>query len=263
MKTLSDMVRHIPKIITDNSPAILTGVGVGGMVTTTILAVKATFKAARMIHFEEDQLRRDSEQHGIFDEPQLDEKQRFELVWKLYIPAASAGILTVATIIFATRIGARRTAAMTAAYALSEKAFEQYRDKIVEKLGERKEEQARDEIAQERVTANPPPDSLAPSTSSVLCMDAYTGRYFLSDMETIKAAENKVNHRILRGDMYVSLTEFYEEVGLERTSMTDDVGWNIDKLLELKFTSTITPRGIPCLVLEFHTMPIRHYEHFH
>lgn len=250
MISLRDLALRGSKLVTDNSPAILAGVAVTGVVTTAVLTAKATYKAVILLELEEA-------------DKDLETKEKIELTWQLYIPAMSAALTTIAAIIFATKIGTRRAAAMTAAYVLSEKTFEEYRDKIVEKMGDRKEQQARDEIAQERVTTNPPPDTLMPQGNSVLCMDGFTGRYFISDMETIKAAENKVNHRILRGEMYISLTEFYEEIGLERTSMTDDVGWNVEKLLELTFSSTLTPRGHPCLVVDFHVMPVRHFQHFH
>jgi hypothetical protein len=244
--SLRDMVLRAGKLVTDNSPAILAGVA--GTVTTAILSAKATYEALQLLDREDQD---------------LETKEKIEKTWQLYIPAAAAALTTIAAIIFATKIGTRRAAAMAAAYAISEKGFEEYRDKILEKMGDKKEEIARAEMAQERVTANPPPGDLLPYGRSVLCMDAFTGRYFLSDMETIKAAENKINHRILvGGELSMSLSEFYEEIGLERTSMSDDVGWNVNKLLELKFSSTITPIGHPCLVMDFHAMPIRFFEHY-
>jgi hypothetical protein len=258
-----DLALRTSKIVTDNSPAILTALGVLGTITTAYLTGKATFQAAEMIFLEQDQLRRKAEEHGIYDEPQIPAKERVEMVWRLYIPAAATGLVTLAAIICANRIGTRRAAAMAAAYAISERAFEDYKDKVVEKIGATKEQTIRDEIAQERVTANPPPEALVAYGASVLCKDEFTGRYFISDMETIKHAENEVNRRILGGDMYVSLTDFYEEIGLERTSMSDDVGWNIDKLLNISFTTALTPFGKPCLVMDFHTMPVRHFTHFH
>lgn len=255
MQSPSLMLTRAGKFLTDNSPALLTGVGVAGVVTTVVLTAKASFRAAQILR--EAETKR-IEETGELLEP----REMVELAWKLYIPPATAAVLTIAAIVFASRIGTRRAAAMTAAYALSEKLFDEYREKIVEKLGDRKEEEARAEIAQERVNANPPPDTLIATGASVLCMDAYTGRYFISDMETIRAAINDVNHRILGGDLCVSLTDFYEEIGLERTSMSDDVGWNIDKLLDVHFSSAIVNKK-PCLVMDFRTMPIRYFEHFH
>lgn len=257
MPSPSLMLTRAGKFLTDNSPALLTGVGVAGVVTTVVLTAKASFRAAQILR---DVETKKIEETGELLEP----KEMLELTWKIYIPPATAAVMTIVAIIFASRIGARRAAAMTAAYALSEKLFEEYRDKIVEKIGEKKEEAARDELAQERVTANPPNDDVVSMVTgiSVLCMDAYTGRYFINDMETIRAAVNEINHRILNGDMYVSLSEFYELVGLDATSMSGDVGWNVDKLLDVKFSSTLTPKNHPCLVMDFHTMPVRYYEHF-
>ena len=149
---------------------------------------------------------------------------------------------------------------MAAAYAIAERGFEEYREKIVEKLGERKEQAARDEIAQARVTKSPPPDDmvLLEDGLSVLCCDLFTGRYFLSDMETLRRAMNTINYQV-NNDYYASLTDFYDQIGLPKTTMSDDFGWNADKLLELDFSTAMTPSGKPCLTFDFRVMPIRGY----
>ena len=75
-------------------------------------------------------------------------------------------------------------------------------------------------------------------------------------MDAIKKAENELDAR-LRNEMYISLNEFYYEIGLEPLSVIgDDLGWNIDSgYLDLGFSSQIATDGTPCLVIEYNPAP--------
>lgn len=250
---LSRATKQASKFLTDNSPAVLSGLAVAGTVATAYLTGRASFRAAQILDDHETLV---IQQH---EEP-LTAKEKLYFTWRLYVPAVATGVATVACIVAANQVGARRAAALVSAYALSERAFEEYKDKIVEKVGDRKEQTYRDEIAQERIAKHPPPEEMIwdEDGNSVLCCDLFTGRYFLSSMEQIRRAENDVNYMV-NNNYYASLTDFYERIGLPATSMSDDFGWNADKLLELRFTSALSPLGKPVLAFEFTVMPIRGY----
>jgi len=248
IKTLREILARGGKLAADNSPAILTAVGVTGALTTAYLTGKASFKAALILN--------DNDHYG-----QADVKEMFQLTWKCYIPAAITAALTISAIIGANRIGTRRAAALAAAYAISERAFEEYKTKIIEKLGPKKEQEARDEIAQDRVDRNPvgSQEIIIAGAGTVLCHEAYTGRYFLSDMETLRKAQNDINAQVL-SDSYASLTDFYDLIGLPHTANSDEVGWNSDKLMDLKFSAVISQDGrSPCISIDFTVHPVRHY----
>jgi hypothetical protein len=251
---LSNIATRLSKLVTDNSPVILTGVGVAGMVTTAYLTGKATFKAAEIIS--DAQVAMDVAGEG----QELDIREKIELVWRVYVPAAGTAAITATAIICANRIGTRRAAAMAAAYALSEKALVEYKDKVVQKIGENKAREIRDELAQDRVTANPAStrEIVITSGGDVLCYEAFTGRYFKSDMESLKKAQNDLNYRVLN-DYYASLTDFYNLVGLSPTTYSDEVGWNSDKMLELEFSTTMSDDNRPCISVGFAVTPIRGY----
>lgn len=257
---LNNIASRFGKFLSDNSPAILTGIAVAGTVTTAYLTGRATLKAAALIAEEEAQFDEEFEDANTRREIIVD---RFLLCWKLYIPPVASGVATIACIIAVNQIGTRRAAALAAAYSLSEKAIEEYRAKVVEKIGEKKEKAYRTEIAQERITATPPESRLEDAvligdSMSVLCCDLFTGRYLLSDMETLRRASNDINFQVTH-DYYASLSDFYDRIGLEHTSMSDDFGWNIDKLMELDFATVLTPSGKPCLTFNFTVAPIRGY----
>lgn len=250
---LNGLVARAAKLASNNSPLILTAIGVAGTIATAYLAARAAYKSSDVFVDKTINLR----------EPRtLTTEEKFKATWKLYIPAVGTGVCTIACIIAANRIGTRRAAAMAAVVAISEKALDEYRTKVAEKFGETKERKVRDEIAQDRVTNAPPDDKqLVIVGSNVLCMDSYSGRYFQSDMESIRKIQNDLNWAIL-GDGSASLTDFYYEIGLGKTDVSDEVGWNIDNQLEIVFSAAMH-EGKPVMVLTFKTYPIRDYYKFH
>lgn len=247
------LLRRAGKTVSDNSPAILTASAVVGVFATAYLTGRATIKAIELI-------REDEAVGGTAGDPLQRLRERAHLTWREFIPPVTIGACTIACVVFANRIEARRTAAALAAFALSEKAFDHYKEKVVEKIGENKERKYRDEIAQERVSREPCLEDaiLLEDGVSVLCMDLYTGRPFLSDMESLRRAENDINFQV-NHNFYASLSDFYERIGLPRTTMSDDFGWNADRLLELEFSHALTPTGKPCLTIDFRVAPIRGY----
>lgn len=256
IKTLREILTRGGKLAADNSPAILTAVGVTGALTTAYLTGKASFKASNVIF----QVRLDKTERWNDEPYEMDIKEAMKLVWKLYIPAGITAALTISAIIGANRIGTRRAAALAAVYAISERAFEEYKEKVIEKIGGTKEQQVRDSIAQDQISRNPvgSQEIIVAGAGTVLCYEAYTGRYFLSDMETLRKAQNDVNAQVLN-DSYASLTDFYDLVGLPHTDNSDEVGWNSDKLMELKFSAVLTEDGRPCMSISFTVSPVRHY----
>ena len=54
---------------------------------------------------------------------------------------------------------------------------------------------------------------------------------------------------------YASLNDFYDEIDLPRTSMGDDLGWNIEHNIEIHFSSQLNDNGEPSLVLDFTVAP--------
>jgi hypothetical protein len=235
-------------MVSKHSPEILTGIGIAGMITTTVLAVKATPKALKLI---EDKKK----------EEKVDELPHLETVkttWKCYIPATVTGVASIACLIGASAVNARRNAALATAYKLSETALTEYKEKVVETIGEKKEQAVREAIDKDRVEATPVSKNevIITEKGNTLCLDPLSKRYFKSDIERIKKAENILNKRMLH-DMfgYVSVNELYDELGLDHTDIGDDLGWNVNELIDIDFSSQIADDGTPCIVLNYSVAP--------
>lgn len=256
---IPQLLRRVEKFTSDHSPLILTGLGTAGVITTAVLAAKGGMKAHRILL--EEQRRISLEKTGEPDNRfAVDFERAVKLTWTCYLPAAGSVLLTCGAIIGANQIGTRRQAALAAAYGISEKAFEEYREKVKEKFGESKEQTARDELNSERVARMPAESSevVIIGDGEQLCCDLYSGRFFKSDMETLKKAQNDLNYRMF-GDDYASLADYYHLIGLPATSGSHDMGWNIDKPLEIHYTTCLDPKGRPAIAIDFQVVPIRDY----
>jgi hypothetical protein len=172
--------------------------------------------------------------------------------WRHYIPVVLAGATTITFIIGGNKISRSRTAAITAAYSLTERAFSEYKEKVQEKLGERKEKTFQDELAQDRVRQIPTgPEVVLVGKGTIMCVELHTGRLFLADMETIKRAEVEINDRLIRCD-YASLAEFHTQIGIPTTQNAGDFGWTHERgLLKLEITTTLSDRDIPCIAFGY------------
>lgn len=244
---LKDLTTSTARILKQNAPVILTAVGISGTITTAYLTGRASFTAAEIIRIEELEA-------GIPEEFKERLRTRFKLVWRLYIPPVVTGTATIGCIIAATRVESRRSAAIAAAYSISEKAFSEYKEKVIETVGEKKEKAIRDEVVKDNIAKNPP--ALIYGSGTVLCCELFTGRYFMADMETVRRAQNDVNAMLLRNDE-ATLNDLYYILGLPTTDFSGYSGWTSDKLLELDFTTVLSEDNRPCLAFSYnYTKPL-------
>lgn len=241
--SISNILTNVAKQAKVHSPEILTALGVTGVFTTSYFTAKATAQVAR----DEDA------------DPWASNREKFKKYWKLYIPAAVSGVFTTGCIIGASQASGRRTAAAVTAFTVTEKAFSEYKEKVVEQIGINKEQKIKDEIVQDAVKANPPSTQVIFAGSGhVLCCELFTKRYFRSDMETLKKAQNEVNEKIY-SDLYVMMSEFYDLIGLPHTSHSDYVGWDSQKPMELLFSAVLSdgPDPEPCMGFDYnYTKPL-------
>lgn len=248
---LNILAKQAKKAISDNSPAILTVLGVTGTMTALYLTGKASFKAADIIR-QEEELRRNA------DDPALDNWDKVDLVWREFVPAAGIAAMTVAAIIGANHISTKRAAAFASAYSFAERGFDHYKKAVLDKVGPKKEGEIRDEVAKQQLKDHPIHKSpiIITGKGDHLCLDMQSGRYFQGDIEKVKAAVNDVNFQLLNsGGGECTLSEYWGMIGLDPTTGSGDVGWTSDKKLEAHYTSDLTTEGTPCLVITLLTQP--------
>lgn len=241
--------------LSKHSPEILTGIGIAGMITTTILAVKATPKALQLIEEKKEEENKDK----------LTVVETVKTTWKPYIPAVVTGTASIACLVGSHSVHIKRNAALATAYQLSTTALSDYKEKMIETVGEKKEKAIRDKIAQEKVDKKPVESSnvIITGNGKTLCYDPQFGQYFESTVDDIKRAVTELNYRMIdRGEEYVSLNDFYDELGVDRIDVGEDLGWNVgrDGKVVVTTSATLTKNNVPCIVINYEVAP--KYEYF-
>lgn len=253
-ESVTNFFKGIQNEISKHSPEILTGLGIAGMIGTTVLAVKATKPALKVLEEKE-------EEKG----EELTKVEVVKATWKYYIPAAVTGTVSTACLIGANSVNARRNAALATAYQISSNALNEYKEKVVETIGEKKEKTVRDKIAQDKVDKTTPESStiIVTGNGKTLCYDPQFNQYFESSIDVIKNAVTEMNHRMITlGEEYISLNDFYDELGIDRLEIGDELGWNIgrDGKLDITYSSTISKNNQPCVVIHYTIAP--KYDYF-
>lgn len=247
---LGNVYRLLRTSTKEHFPLILSVAAGVGTLSTAYLVGKASFQAAEII-------RLDEERGGTADTAKQRLIERTKLVWKLYIPAGLSAASTMACIVGANRIEVKKTLAAQTAFAASQRVYSEYRNKVIEEFGERKDQTIRDKLAEDRVNESAKDSGLViAGLGTVLCCELFTGRFFHSDMETLRKSVNELNKQLLAHD-YATFDDFYYMVGLPRTSTSGQIGWRSNRLMELDFTSVLTEDGKPCLAFDYnYTEPL-------
>lgn len=239
-----------------HAPELLMGFGIGCSIASTFLAVKATPKALQAIEVEKREKNVDK----------LTPVDTVKATWKYYVPAAVVGVSSVVCLLEASSIHAKRTAVLTAAYQLSETALSEYKDAVIKTIGEKEEKAVREQVSETRMEQNPPSKSEVFGTGNGydIILEPTSQRYIKSSEAAIRDAVSRLNIQMSH-DMfgYVSLNDFYDEIGLTHTDIGDNLGWNAEKgVIEIDFHLSRDPDGKPCSALYFDTPPTWGYDKF-
>lgn len=252
---LKRTIKSAERVLTKYSPGILTGIGIAGMIGATFMAVKATPKALYLIETKKEEA----------EVEELTSVETIKTCWKCYIPATLTTVLSAACLIGASTVSAKRNAALATAYSISEAALREYQEKVVEVIGEKKEKAVRDAVAKDQIERDPVTKSevvIIDSNSNTLCYEPLSGRYFKSTIDKIKKAEIKLDRQMIQ-EMYVSLNDFYWEIGLDGTDLGDKMGWNLSKgYMDLSFSSQLADDGTPCAVIVYGVPPVYDYQNY-
>lgn len=240
------------RLVADKAPEILTGMAVGGYLTAIGLSIKATIDAVHTY----DEL-------GIDKLTKENASMVVAKVARPYIPALVVAAVSTACCIGARNVSARRYAALNAAFTIAETTLADYQKTLPQVVGEKKA--ARVEEAVTTSLATPAMsgfrEDVAENTGhgTTLCYDATLGGYFYSSSERIRQAVNDVNESILSSfGMTASVNDFYHSLGRKLVEYGDDLGWNVDHLLNVKFSSDLVSRNgemAPLLIIRYEVSP--------
>lgn len=249
---LSSDLKDVSNMAKRNAPTLLTVVGVGGFISTVLMAIKATPKAMDEMDKVEKRLPADTpKSKKIFE--------KSKAVLPIYLPTIVMGGSSIACVIGANNISTSRLAAATTAYELSEKAFNEYKTAVIEKIGEKKENEVRDEIAKKHVAENiyDEDEVLQPITGTQLFMDSLSGQYFRSTKDDIYRALLDFQRWLMLED-FATLNEWYNQIpaeGLKQIKIGDRLGFNSTQGIDIYWSVQMASNGEPVTVMEYRTPP--------
>lgn len=255
---LKEAANVVTLFASEHRTSLMIGGGIAGMVIAGVTAVRVTPKASMLLE-ERRCSKHDAYLENTEANPQLTIKDYIQVTWKYYLPPIALATVSAGAIIFAHKVDRKENAALAAAYAISESRLKEYSEKVLETVGEKKEKEVRDAIDKDRVNNNQPVDGEIISTGQgdTLCMDAWNGRYFYSDIEVLRRAAVDLSRAVLN-DETVTLNDFYDRIDLPQTKNGDFFAWEIGnhhEMIELSFSSQLDFKKRPVLVMDFKFAP--------
>lgn len=238
------------------SPEILITLSLVGVGVTCYLVAKEAPVAKEKLEDLHSELAKKDEE---LTKPQIIVEEA-KTVIPVYAPAIILGITSAGCIIGSHSIMSKRAAAIATAYQLSETALTEYKKKVKEVFGEKKETEIIDKIAQDRVKTASLEQNYTKKIEKTgkgddLVYDIVTGQWFYSSAEAIRQAENRFNKKLL-DEMYMSLNEWLSELNLPATGAGNELGMSVENgLLDIRFTSTLTEDDHPALAINYTVFP--------
>lgn len=223
-----------------NSPTLLFGAGVVGVVTTVVLASKATLQLNDIVEDTSVLITKinDLEHKDYSPEDKVKDKaiaytQSGLKIAKLYAPAFAVGVVSIGCLTGSHQILTRRNVALSAAYAGAEKALRDYRGRVIESIGEEKESkiwqpvEMVDTIGEDGKKTKAPVLTAKGGSPYKVLFGEHNPNWNDTDEYNkifIQAQQNYAND-LLRARGYVFLNDVHEMLGLERTKAGQIVGW--------------------------------------
>lgn len=245
--------KYIKPFFARHEPEILMGMGISGLIFSTVWAVRATFKASKAIkeYKESKQIEK------------ITPKEAFKLTWRYYWPVAASTALSVPCIIVGNRVSNKRYAALATAYTISEAALQEYQDTTREIVGEKKAKQIQESIDAKQIekTYKGTNQIILTGNGESLFFEPLSGRYFKSNWNEISKAANELNADALTNmSGQITLNEWFTRLGLEDTEIGDRMGWELNSdphnLIDIEISSHVTKDDIPCGSISYRNQPV-------
>ena len=244
-------------LVKKHSPEILAGVGVVGVVASTVLACKATMKVNDILTDAKEQI---DKVNSVKNNPvyadrysEEDAKKDLSVVYvqkgveivKVYLPAFALGTVSIGCLLSSNNILRKRNAALGAAYATLDKSYKAYRNRVVERFGSEVEKEIRYNIRAEEIehTTIDEEGNEVVVKEEVKTMDPnlYSDYAKFFDESNVNwnrnpeynlmflKSQQQYANDLLKSRGRLFLNEVYDMLGMERTKAGQVVGWVYDE----------------------------------
>lgn len=250
---IKPLLKLVRSELVKRAPQIGAGLGIGLALIAGVRAVRKTPEALEHIEEKKEEL----------DKDELTIAETVEATWKCYLPSLIIFIIACVLIIGGQRISTRRAVAAATACSLYETQLQQYQEAAKEVLGDKKEAEIRTQMARNEVNSKPPmhgEDIISTGRGNALFYDELSKRYFWSDPAWVDKVFVELNKRLLR-EMYISLSDYWQAIGLPKTNPGDLLCWDVNKCGEIEPAYSVIEvtsgpyTGYPCKVIGFYCEP--------
>lgn len=258
---LSRATGHVELKIKKNSPEILMGVGIVGIVATVVTACRATLKAEEVLdeHAQKMEMIADAIECQDEDNPYPEEMIKKDKLTtyvqtgvgfvKLYAPSAAIGGFSIACVLVANRILKKRYLAVLGAYNAISASYAQYRSRVRERYGDDVDYELRYGVRKEKletkeVDENGKTVKKKEDVEVISCQPSEYARYWSKHIKDgvlnpnwdenpefrlmfLRGAQAEANVT-LKSRGYIFLNEVYDLLGFEHTQIGQLVGWYND-----------------------------------
>ena len=260
-KFMNSVTRTLNKArfqIKKHSPEILIVAGIAGVVTSAVMACKATTKINDILDQTKeevgkvnDALANEKISEDVYSKE--DAKKDLAIIYiqtgvklaKLYGPSLILGALSITSILASNNILRKRNVALAAAYATIDNSFKEYRGRVIERFGKDLDRELKynikaKEISETTVDENgkettvtktvPVVESEEPSDYARFFCEGCAGWTKDPEMNLVflKQQQNWANE-LLKTRGHLFLNEVYDMLGIERSKAGQVVGWVYDE----------------------------------
>ena len=275
------VIKTTKAFLSKNSPIIAMSIGAVAGISSVVMAVKNTPKAITQLDLkayakyagEIKENEEDSQSYldwlNVSDRlsspeayfQKLTKKEIIQATWLCYLPSAILMTMSIGCFLAAFKITNGRAAAISSAYAIGQRALDEYQHEVLNILTKDQKKELQHNLNEKALAKTEVPNDsklIIFGKGDTLVFDELSGRYFLSDKETIRTAVNDFNQQIIWGSTQ-DLNDWYRILGLDDILIGEILGWNSDRMMDISFESMVAPNGEPCLVLNYLIPPSPNY----
>jgi len=253
---LKGVIKSIGSAISKHERTILTIITIGAEAMAIYEAIKEGPKFKKILE------EKKSEGAGTFE--------TVKAVAPSAVKIAAPFIVSSGAAILNHKKASDTISSLSSLYTLSKTVHEEYKAANKEAIKEEFGEEAAEKIERKTLgkqaskvyydTVNDPSQIISTGHGNDLFYDAWSGRFFYSDINYIKSTINDFNHRLM-SEMFLTANELYSDLGLGPVGAGKDQGWNVDYgFADPRFYAEMDDLDKPYTVMEFANEPAFKYD---
>lgn len=245
---IKKMINKVKFNVVKHSPEILMGIGIAGVITSTVLACRSTLKVKDILEDKDTNMNNVKEVLAEGREDYTEEDARKDKtiimtttairIMKLYAPSVIIGAGSIACLLESHNVMRNRNAGLAAALAATTESFKQYRERVTAKYGDEVDKEMRYGIKKEKKEK----DGKKTKEDIVVGCDEKElsgyARYFNENninwtddpqynMMFLRQNQNWANDKLI-SQGYLYLNDVYDALGFPKTKAGQVVGWVYD-----------------------------------